>query len=186
MRQITQDEFDAAYQTHKQWLKDPEQGKRLELPYYDLRSLSMPKLADFSKADFEGADLSYLNLEYANFKGSNCEGANLQGARLCRATLCETNLVNANLSNTILDRATIIYSNLHNAKGIFTFSKMNGRICYAVVYASCLMVQAGCFWGKIDAFEYASKLKYPDDPMKAYAPQIAYLRDLEKSIYQKK
>jgi hypothetical protein len=46
------------------------------------------------------------------------------------------------------------------------------------------MIQAGCFWGSLDDFEKKCKATYPSSSIEAYAPQISYLRELEKHLYQ--
>jgi len=130
--------------------------------------------ADLIGADLSGADLS----------GADLSGANLTGADLTRAVLIRTDLRWADLSGANIYKAELIASFIVQAKGIYIFNKTNGRTCYAVQHEKCLMIQAGCFWGSLDDFEQQCKKKYPNDPIAAYAPQIAYLRELSKILYQ--
>ena len=78
--------------------------------------------------------------------------------------------------------ANLYGANLRGAKGIFVFSKLNGRTCFAVIHEKKLMIKAGCFWGSLLEFDKKSKRQYPDNSIEAYEAQIAYLRVLESQL----
>ena len=151
----------------------------LDLSGANLKQLDL-KHVDLSNAILSLADLEETNLKYANFKCSDLSYANLSGAFLKYTIFKEANLKSVSLKETIWNCA-----NLTRAKNIIPFKKVEGRQCYAVVHNTCIMVQAGCFWGKLSEFEKACKREYPDNPIKAYEIEIEYLRKLER-LYIKK
>ena len=89
------------------------------------------------RADLQRADLQRANLQGADLRGANLQGANLRWADLQGANLREADLQGANL---------------RWAKQIMQFGPMptSGRMIYAVKHETCVMVQAGCFWGNLD------------------------------------
>lgn len=100
-------------------------------------------------------DLRGTNLWRAVLQGANLQGANLQGA-----DLQETVLQGANLQETVLRGA-----NLWGAKHILRIGPWGdqGNETFAVHHANGVtMVQAGGFWGTLDAFKDAVRQK--DDP----------------------
>lgn len=148
---------------------------------------------DLSGASLRGADLSEANLSEANLSEADlCEanlvGANLSWANLVLADLCEANLRGAdlvwanlrgaNLIEANLSGVNLVLTDLREAKNIYIFNKEGGRTCYAVHHESGLMIQAGCFWGTLAKFETACLKTYPDNPVEAYAAEIAYLKTL--------
>ena len=118
-----------------------------------------------------------ISLQSADLIGAYLKGANLIGADLIGADLIGANLIDADLRG-----ADLIGADLVDAIGIYIFNKKAGRICYAVQHENKLMVQAGCFWGTLQDFEKKCNEKYPNDPIQAYAPQIAYLKEIEKTL----
>ena len=133
-------------------------------------------------ADLIGAYLKGANLIGANLIGADLIGAYLKGANLIGADLIGADLIGANLIDADLRGADLRGANLVDAIGIYIFNKKAGRICYAVQHENKLMVQAGCFWGTLQDFEKKCNEKYPNDPIQAYAPQIAYLKEIEKTL----
>ncbi len=107
------------------------------------------------------------------------DGENLRSADLSSADLNGANLSNAYLYGAYLNGADLSSADLSGAEGIIIFQKPNGRICIAVEHENGYMIQAGCFWGDLVQFEVACKKTYPNDTIKAYAPQIAMLKVLE-------
>ena len=105
------------------------------------------------------------------------ERADLSGAKLYGAKLYGANLYGANLYGADLSWANISGANLIGAKSVYSFGPMptSGRICYAVWHGDKTgwMVQAGCFWGTIDALE---KKVNAEHKCSVYLANIAILR----------
>jgi hypothetical protein len=171
----------------------------------DLRCANLTG-ASLSFADLHGANLSFADLHGANLCHSWCLDSNLENANLTGAILCEAdlrgaylrgaNLTGANLSGAHLELADLTDANLSGAvlsKDIkalqdakaHLFQKPGRRKCFAVPAFqgknAVLWIIAGCFKATLDEFEQAAKETYPDDPVQAYAPQIAELRELFKA-----
>jgi hypothetical protein len=123
--------------------------------------IDMPKLESIKKM------VKYCLANKADLSEADLSGADLSGADLSGAYLSEANLCRADLSG---------------AKNIFTFNKLNGRICYAVVFGADLYIKAGCFWGKLDEFILAVKRKYSTDNTENYSAQIKYLIAIKNSL----
>lgn len=99
--------------------------------------------------------------ERLDLSGKDLRGVEFSGANLISADLGEANLIGADLSG---------------ANNIFTFNRIGGRTCYAVVHEKTLMIKAGCFWGTLDEF-----IKEAEEQGK-YKAQIVYLIELEKEM----
>ncbi len=128
----------------------------------EIRNIKGEVLKTLEDADLEGANLIGANLSGADLEGANLRGANLRGA---------------NLRGAYLSGADLRFS-----KSLISFQKPEGRLCYAVQYKDKYMIKAGCFWGDLSEFEVTCKQTYPNNPIKAYAPQIAMLKILESEI----
>ncbi len=133
--------------------------------------------ADLSRADLRDADLSGANLRDADLRDADLRDADLSGADLRGADLRDAKLSYARLRDADLNGAKLRYAN-----NIFLFNKPSGRICYAVVHGTALMIKAGCFWDTIDEFEKAAKKRYKDNTEQNYSAQITYLRALELEL----
>ena len=97
-----------------------------------------------------------INLEGADLYGADLQGADLRGADLWGATT------------------------QYNAR-FGHFSKVGGRACFyykPIETDATWVIVAGCFVGTLNEFEAAAKLKYPNDAIRAYEAQIAYLRGI--------
>ena len=143
--------------------------------------------ADLYRADLSGANLSRADLSRADLSGADLSGANLSGADLSRADLSGADLSRADLSGADLYRAYLYPAylsgaNLSGAENIFTFNKLNGRICYAVVFGEDLYIKAGCFWGPLADFILAAKKTYGTDTTENYSAQINYLKTIKMML----
>jgi hypothetical protein len=94
------------------------------------------------------ADLTGANLARANLTGADLTGANLARAYLARAYLARANLTGANLTGAYLTGADLIHIGPVGSEG---------RTIYAVPHETCVMVQAGCWWGTLD--ELAARIE---------------------------
>jgi uncharacterized protein YjbI with pentapeptide repeats len=105
----------------------------------------------------------------ANLGGANLGGADLGGADLGGADLRGADLGGANLRDADLRGA-----DLGGANGIAQFGPCpsSGRIGFAVLHETCVMVKLGCFWDTSDAAIAEVKAKYPDERGDAYAGLI--------------
>ncbi len=138
--------------------------------------------ADLEGANLSGADLRGADLRGADLRGANLIGAYLSGANLIGAYLSGADLEGADLRGAKLRGANLIGAYLSFSKSLISFQKPEGRLCYAVQYKDKYMIKAGCFWGDLSEFEVTCKQTYPNNPIKAYAPQIAMLKILEAEI----
>lgn len=86
-------------------------------------------------------------------------------ANLSEADLYRANLSGANLSEADLSGANLSGADLSEARGITSISGLGSerRIAYFVQHETCIMVQAGCFWGNTDELMVASETKHGKD-----------------------
>ena len=149
-------------------------------------------------ADILTAHAAWLRTRYtASPEGerANLRGANLRGANLCGATLRDANLRGANLrgatlrdadlSDADLSDADLSGADLSGASGLLALGPIGseGRTIYAVSHADGVMVQAGCWWGTLDALAdrvdevHGAASGSGDTPHGvAYRAAIAYVR----------
>lgn len=162
----------------------------IDLPQFDTikdaveycvkNKISLQK-ADLRGADLRQADLPLANLQQANLWLVDLQHANLQVAKLQGAKLQRANLQGANLRETNLHKAKLNSAITQHCSRFGHFSKVGGRSCfyYKPVESEALwLIQAGCFNGTLEEFEAACKAEYPNDPIKAYQPQIEYLKKI--------
>ena len=115
---ITQKEFDALYKKHRLWIKNEEDGSRMELAHDDLTHIDMSgynlSKAIIRRSNLEGVNMDNCCAEKAVFYGSNMINVSLKGADMWSADLryCD-------MTGCVTDEKTIMGdTNLLGAKGL--------------------------------------------------------------------
>ncbi len=105
MRQISNEEFVAILDGHRQWLATyGVEGDKADLRGVDLRNF-----------DLEDVDLRDGDLSEANLRSANMQWAILRNAKLCYVDLREADLHGADLRNADLRNANLRYAKLNEA-----------------------------------------------------------------------
>jgi hypothetical protein len=108
---------------------------------------------NFQGAYLHGADLRHAAFRDTTFEGANLAYADLRDVDLYGADLTKTKLTFANLTGANLKYADLRGADLNGATGIAQIGPVgdHGRIVYAVAHKDGPMIQAGCWWGTLDA-----------------------------------
>lgn len=103
---MTEQEFAAAIENHKMYLKDPISFSKKRLKLH----------GDFDCYDFSNLDLSYANLSNCSFKH-----ANFENTKLYRTEMFGSDFTNANLNNAICSFTDFSHSTFIDAYMINTY-----------------------------------------------------------------
>jgi hypothetical protein len=156
---MDKDKLDNILHKHRLWLWGEEGGERADLSDANLRNASL-----------SDADLSDANLRNANLRNADLSDANLRNANLRNADLSDANLRNADLN----------WANMHEAKGVKTYtaglqsSRPNALLVY---YPSIDQATTGCWQGTWQATKDRINSVYDADSRegKAYKLAIDYI-----------
>jgi hypothetical protein len=117
---MDQAELQAAITDHKEWLVNPDKGKRLDLRGADLTGADLTGAtltgADLTDADLTDATLTGADLTDAVLRGAVLTGADLTGAVLGGADLRDAVLRGAVLTDAVLRGAVLRDADLRDAK----------------------------------------------------------------------
>jgi len=116
---VTQKDFNAALQSHKEWLGNRHgAGRRADLRGADLRHVNLEaadlRFADCRACDFSGANLSKAQFDHADCRGANFAGAICIGTRFVNARLEAANMAGVDLRVAVMEFAQMGGANLNS------------------------------------------------------------------------
>jgi hypothetical protein len=108
---------------------------------------------DFRDAYLQGAYLRDASFRSATFTRANLVNTDLRDVDFYFADLTGADLEGSDLTGVNLQYAILHGVKLRDATGIAQIGPVgrNGRIVYAVAHKDGPMIQAGCWWGTLDA-----------------------------------
>lgn len=192
LREISEEELCMVIHRHALWLAG-NGGAQADLSNCDMQGMDLFFVdltnAKVSGANFEGANLSNSVFSRANFYGANFRNADLNCCIFNGAYLTDCTMRGAILDYKIqvVDTPTFSVAK-HFNKSIKRYKTdefpLIGRDCYAVACINSksgapvpdVYIFCGCWKGTISEFEAACEDRYPHNPARAYAAEIAELR----------